>query len=210
MVSRALLLLIPFCFTLTISVASKAADADDWLIRLRALAIQTNANGTSDEMGGSVRTGDDLIPEIDITYYLADDISVETMFGIAEYNVQLDDSALGNVDVGTVKKLPATVTIKYHINQFEDLIPYFGIGASYTIFFDEDVGRNINNIDYSNEFGFVFQIGLDYNIADNTYINLDMKKFIIDADMRMNNSSINANSVSLNPLMIGIGVGYKF
>ena len=210
MVSRVLLLLVTLCFALVIPMTSKAADADNWLIRLRALAIQTHADGTSNEMGGSVKTGDDLIPEIDITYYLADDISVETMFGIAEYNVQLDDSALGNVDVGTVKKLPATVTIKYHLNQFGDLIPYFGIGASYTIFFDEDVGRDINNIDYSNEFGFVFQIGLDYNIADNTYLNIDMKKFIIDADMRMNNNSINANSVTLNPLMIGIGVGYRF
>ena len=139
MLSKALLLLVTLCFTFMIPMASKAADADNWLIRLRALAIQTHADGTSNEMGGSVKTGDDLIPEIDITYYLADDISVETMFGIAEYNVQLDDSALGNVDVGTVKKLPATVTIKYHLNQYGDLIPYFGIGASYTIFFDEDI-----------------------------------------------------------------------
>ena len=210
MVSRALLLLVTLCITSMIPIASKAADSDNWLIRLRALAIQTHADGTSNEMGGSVKTGDDLIPEIDITYYLADDISVETMFGIAEYSVQLDESALGNVDVGTVKKLPATVTIKYHLNQFGDLIPYFGIGVSYTIFFDENVGRDINNIDYSNEFGFVFQIGFDYKVADNAYLNLDMKKFIIDADMRMNNNSINANSVTLNPLMIGIGLGYRF
>ena len=210
MLSRALLLLVTLSFALVMPMTSKAADADNWLIRLRALAIQTHADGTSNEMGGSVKTGDDLIPEIDITYYLADDISVETMFGIAEYSVQLDESALGNVDVGTVKKLPTTVTMKYHLNQFGSLIPYFGIGASYTIFFDENVGRDINNIDYSNEFGFVFQIGFDYNIADNTYLNIDMKKFIIDADMRMNNNSINANSVTLNPLMIGIGLGYRF
>ena len=39
------------------------------------------------------------------------------MFGIAEYNVQLDGSALGDVDVGTVKKLPTTVTLKYHFNR---------------------------------------------------------------------------------------------
>ena len=161
-------------------------------------------------MGGSVKTGDDLIPEIDITYYLADNISVETMFGIAEYNVQLDGSALGNVDVGTVKKLPTTVTLKYHFNQISEIIPYIGIGASYTVFFDEDVGRGINNIDYSNEFGFVMQIGLDYKIAENTYLNVDVKKFIIDADMRMNNGAINANSVDINPLMIGIGAGYRF
>ena len=66
------------------------------------------------------------------------------------------------------------------------------------------------NIDYSNEFGFVMQIGLDYKIAENTYLNIDVKKFIIDADMRMNSGTINANSVDINPLMIGIGAGYRF
>ena len=102
------------------------------------------------------------------------------------------------------------MTLKYHFNQISEIIPYIGIGASYTVFFDEDVGRGINNIDYSNEFGFVMQIGLDYKIAENTYLNVDVKKFIIDADMRMNNGTINANSVDINPLMIGIGAGYRF
>ncbi|MDP7390728.1 MAG: OmpW family outer membrane protein, partial [Alphaproteobacteria bacterium] len=89
MIYRTLLLLTILGLSVTNPVYSKAADSEDWLIRARALAIQTNADGTSNEMGGSVKTGDDLIPEIDITYYLADNISVETMFGIAEYNVQL-------------------------------------------------------------------------------------------------------------------------
>ena len=210
MLYRTFVLLMIGGMAYTIPVESKADDGEDWLIRLRALAIQTNADGTSNEIGGSVKTGNDLIPEIDITYYLTDNISVETMFGIAEYNVQLDGTTFGNIDVGTVKKLPATATIKYHLNQFGNILPYFGVGASYTVFFDENVGRSINNIDYSNEFGFVMQIGLDYKFAKNTYLNIDMKKFIIDADMRMNNSSINANSVDINPLMIGVGVGYRF
>ena len=210
MIYRTLILLMTVGIGFTTLSSSEAADSEDWLIRARALAIQTTADGSSNEMGGSVKTGDDVIPEIDITYYLADNISVETMLGVAEYNVQLENSALGNMDVGTVKKLPATITIKYHLNQIGGIIPYFGAGASYTVFFDEEVGRDINNIDYSNEFGFVMQIGADYEIAENTYFNIDVKKFIIDADMRMNNQAINANSVDINPLMIGIGVGYRF
>ena len=210
MIYRTLILFLTVAVGVTNLSRSEAADSEDWLIRARALAIQTNADGSSNEMGGSVKTGDDVIPEIDITYYITDNVSVETMLVVAEYNVQLDGSALGNMDVGTVKKLPATITIKYHLNKFGDVVPYFGAGASYTVFFDEEVGRDINNIDYSNELGFVMQIGVDYEIAENTYFNIDVKKFIIDADMRMNNQTINANSVGINPLMIGIGVGYRF
>ena len=83
MIYRTLLLLTILGLSVAYPAYSKAEDSKDWLIRARALAIQTNADGTSNEMGGSVKTGDDLIPEIDITYYLADNISVETMFGIA-------------------------------------------------------------------------------------------------------------------------------
>ena len=133
MIYRTLILLMTVGIGFTTLSSSEAADSEDWLIRARALAIQTNADGSSNEMGGSVKTGDDVIPEIDITYYLADNISVETMLGVAEYNVQLENSALGNMDVGTVKKLPATITIKYHLNQIGGIIPYFGAGASYTI-----------------------------------------------------------------------------
>ena len=66
------------------------------------MAIDTNTDGTSAEMGGKVKTGNDLIPELDITYFFTDQFSVETMLGVAKYNVQLDDSALGNMDIGTV------------------------------------------------------------------------------------------------------------
>ena len=102
----------------------------DWLIRARALAIQTNADGTSNEMGGSVKTGDDLIPEIDITYYLADNISVETMFGIAEYNVQLDGSALGcRWNSKKITNCQNTTLIKfrksYPISELVPVIRYF-------------------------------------------------------------------------------------
>ena len=72
MIYRTLLLLTILGLSVVNPAYSKSEDSKDWLIRARALAIQTNADGTSNEMGGSVKTGDDLIPEIDITYYLAD------------------------------------------------------------------------------------------------------------------------------------------
>ena len=54
MIYRTLLLLTILGLSVAYPAYSKAEDSKDWLIRARALAIQTNADGTSNEMGGSV------------------------------------------------------------------------------------------------------------------------------------------------------------
>ena len=163
------LLLFGFCPT------AIAQTAGDTIIRLRALAIDTNADGTSAEMGGEVKTGNDLIPELDITYFLADQFSFETMLGVAKYNVQLDGSALGNMDVGTVKKLPTALTFQFHPAVSGKLRPYIGAGASYTMFFDERVGRSITDVEYRDEWGLIFQAGINYYLDNKFSLNLDVK-----------------------------------
>ena len=187
-----------------------AQTSGDTIIRLRALAIDTNADGTSAEMGGEVKTGNDLIPELDITYFLADQFSFETMLGVAKYNVQLDGSALGNMDIGTVKKLPTALTFQFHPAISGKFRPYIGAGASYTMFFDERVGRSITDVEYRDEWGFILQAGINYYLDNKFSINLDVKKYIIETDMKMNNGTINARNVSIDPLMIGIGIGVNF
>ena len=143
-----------------------AQTSGDTIIRLRALAIDTNADGTSAEMGGEVKTGNDLIPELDITYFVADQFSFETMLGVAKYNVQLDGSALGNMDIGTVKKLPTALTFQFHPAISGKFRPYVGAGASYTMFFDERVGRSITDVEYRDEWGFILQAGINYYLGN--------------------------------------------
>ena len=198
------LLLLGFC------PPAIAQTAGDTIIRLRAVAIDTNADGTSAEMGGEVKTGNDLIPELDFTYFFADQFSFETMLGAAKYNVQLDGSALGNMDVGTVKKLPTALTFQYHPAVSGKFRPYIGGGASYTMFFDERAGRSITDVEYRDEWGFIFQAGINYYLDNKFSLNLDIKKYIIETDMKMNNGTINARNVSIDPLMVGIGIGINF
>ncbi|MEC8086774.1 MAG: OmpW family outer membrane protein [Pseudomonadota bacterium] len=198
------------CILLWCSPAAIAQTAGDTIIRLRALAIDTNTDGTSAEMGGKVKTGNDLIPELDITYFFTDQFSVETMLGVAKYNVQLDDSALGNMDIGTVKKLPTALAFQFHPAMSGKVRPYVGAGVSYTMFFDERVGRSITDVEYRDELGFIFQAGLNYYLDNRFSINLDVKKYIIETDMKMNNRTINARNVSIDPLMVGVGIGINF
>ena len=198
------------CLLLCFCPPAMAQTAGDTIVRLRALAIDTDTDGTSAEMGGEVKTGNDLIPELDVTHFLTDQISVETMLGVAKYNVQLDDSALGNMDVGTVKKLPAALTFQFHPASSGKFRPYIGAGASYTMFFDERPGRSITDVEYRDEWGIIFQAGFNYYLDSRFSVNVDAKKFIIETDMKMNNGTINARNVSIDPLMVGVGIGINF
>ena len=202
--------LLAVCIYSCLGSYAMAQTAGDVIIRLRAVAIDTNADGTSDEMGGEVKTGNDLIPELDFTYFIGNHFSVETMVGAAKYNVQLDNSALGNMDVGTVKKLPTALTFQFHPLSEGKFRPYIGGGASYTMFFDERPGRSITDVEYKNEWGAIFQAGFNYYLDERFSLNFDIKKYIIETDMKMNNGTINARNVSIDPLMIGVGIGITF
>ena len=78
------------------------------------------------------------------------------------------------------------------------------------MFFDERVGRSITDVEYRDEWGFILQAGINYYLGNKFSINLDVKKYIIETDMKMNNGTINARNVSIDPLMIGIGIGINF
>jgi len=78
------------------------------------------------------------------------------------------------------------------------------------MFFDERVGRSITDVEYRDELGFIFQAGLNYYLDSRFSINLDVKKYIIETDMKMNNRTINARNVSIDPLMVGVGIGINF
>ena len=72
---------------------------------------------------------------------------------------------------------------------------YIGAGINYTITFDENEGSggggaSINNISYSNEFGFAFQIGMDIEIKDNWFLNVDIKKVFVETDIDVNDGTI--------------------
>ena len=55
-------------------------------------------------------------------------------------------------------------------------------------------------------------MGFDYEISDRWTINLDIKKIYLDTEVKINAGAlgiVNAD-VDLDPLIIGLGVGYRF
>lgn len=189
-----------------------AKEKGDILVRMRALAFITDTDGTTDIAtgGGRARTNNDFIPELDFTYFFTDNIAAELILAYTQHSVEVLGSGAGNLDLGSVKLLPPILSLQYHFQPKSKFSPYLGVGVIYAIWFDTDKGRSVDSVDYSNEFGYSFQAGFDYAITDQWSFNVDVKKVFVDTDITVNGGAINAKGVDLDPLVAGIGIGYRF
>lgn len=190
--------------------APAAADAGDWLVRLRAISVMPNESADIDTIGGDVDIDTSIVPELDITYFVQDRWALELILGVTPHDVTAIDTALGDVDLGDVTLLPPTLTLQYHFAPDASVRPYAGLGVNYTAFFDEDLpaGTTLTSIDYDASFGLAAQAGIDFDMGDDWFINVDAKYISINTDVTIN-GAIGAD-VDINPWVVGVGFGRRF
>ena len=184
--------------------------AGKWLIGLKVLNLDPDVESAT-SIGGEATVDDDTVPELDIRYFITDNIAIEAILGTTEHNVAAVGTALGNVNLGTVKVLPPTFTLQYHFNSESRFLPYIGAGINYTFFYDDNPGDAVG-ISYKDDFGFALNIGFDYVINENHYFNIDIKKYTLSTDTVIDAGAagIATASVDLDPLAISIGYGWRF
>lgn len=177
-------------------------DYSKWQARFRVIAVIPSPGDDID--GADVDISASFVPELDFTYFFTKNIAAELILATTKHDV---DIPVLDADLGHVWLLPPTLNLQYHFYA-GDFKPYLGAGINYTIFYGVDEG-DFNEIDYENSFGFSFQAGLDYNINDKLFLNLDFKQLLLSTDVTVNNSPVDVE-VDINPLIIGVGVGMKF
>ena len=189
--------------------AFRTKQAGDWLVRGRAVGVLPMDGGNVEDRGTGVDTGLDIsdisntyIPELDFTYFWTRNIATELILGTTPHKVE----ATGNIDVGDVWLLPPTLTVQYHPLPDSRFSPYAGVGINYTVFYGE--GGGLSGFDVKNEFGFALQAGIDYAIAGNWSLNLDVKKLFLRPEAVTD--TLRVDSVKIDPWLVSIGVGYRF
>ncbi|GAA4312115.1 OmpW family protein [Mucilaginibacter gynuensis] len=208
-----------------------AQEKNEWNIRLRAIGILPHEKAAIGVIGGDVNITNAYVPELDITYFFANNFSAELILGTSKHKVKTkgsDLTAIGgstaaDVDLGKVWLLPPTLTLQYHLPTGTTFKPYIGAGVNYTIFYNADKGPVVKDISYKNKFAFAAQAGIDYDISKNVFINIDLKKLLLSTTATVNAANltpagspalapvlqnIDAN-VKIRPWVIGIGVGYR-
>lgn len=178
---------------------------------MRSVQVTPDESGTPDHVNGKVRLDNTSIPEIDFSYFFNENFAAELILGTTTHNVYAHGTSAGNLDLGNVTLLPPTLTAQYH-KQFGKVKPYVGAGINYTFFYDVNPGEQ-HNVTYSNNLGYALQIGTDYQIAENVYLNFDIKKIYLSTDVNVDvngTGTTDTVNVKINPLLIGLGIGYRF
>jgi len=183
---------------------------DRLMVRLRAIAVVPEDDAKISLIGGDTNLSVEYAPELDITYFFTDNIAAELIAASPKHDVEAFGTALGTVDLGAVRLLPPTLTLQYHFYPQEGIKPYIGAGINYTWFYDVDEPAGFS-IDYDDSFGFAIQAGIDIEIKENMYFNIDVKKLWLDTDVSIDTGPavINAD-VDINPLIVGVGFGIRF
>jgi outer membrane protein len=199
---------------LAFSGAAEAAakfQAGDFMIRGRAIGVipSEDVSITGAVTGSQIDIDTSVVPELDFSYFVTDNIALELIAAITPHDVNTKTSSAGPLDLGDVWLLPPTLTVQYHFTDLGQFKPYLGAGVNYTHFFGEDKGTSVTSVEYDDSFGPALQAGVDYMLDEHWMLGLDVKKIWINTDVKFNNGAIRAD-VDINPWVVGVGVGYKF
>lgn len=200
------LLLLTSLATFAQEKTTTAAAAQKWKVRLRAIAVIPKSTaytlGTSD-----VKISTAVVPELDFTYFFTKNFAAELILGTTPHTVKLETNG-SSTDLSKVWLLPPTFNLQYHFTPGA-VSPYIGAGVNYTFFYGvKDKGASL---DYKNGFGFSTQLGCDFNISKNWFLNVDLKKLFLQSDVTLKGETKTVLSgVKIDPFIIGIGVGTRF
>ena len=176
----------------------------NWLIRARAVDLLFDNGQSKTVKTLDIKAEDRWIPEVDISYFFTKNIAAEL---VLTWPQNIDIKA-GSSKIGQIQALPPSLLIQYHFTDFGAFKPYVGAGVNYTHFYKtNDILDGAASID-DDSWGLVGQIGMDYQLNKNWSINFDAKYVQMSTDVHLGSSNI--GKLDLNPVTLGVGVGYRF
>jgi outer membrane protein len=181
----------------------------NWMMRIRAVDAQPvkkwSDAGVLGLSGSDVYVGNKLMPEIDFSYFFTKNIAAELILTYPQ-TLTAHSKTLGKL--GTFKGLPPTLTLQYHFTPDATFRPYVGVGVNYTLFSDRKIDRVAPLVLGRESWGGAFQVGADWKIGPNSFINVDVKKVYFDTSVSLAGTRV--GRVYVNPVLIGVGYGFRF
>jgi outer membrane protein len=205
---------------LALGASPALAAQGDVLVRLRAIAVVPQEKvgpvlPTFPTSGG--RITDAYAPEIDFTYMVTDHIGVELIAATTKHCVEGGGALAGVGRLACTWVLPPTLTLQYHFAPEGKIHPYVGAGVNWTMFYNEKASSQLNtaigatDVNLSNSFGFALQAGMDFDLSEKMFLNVDVKYVDMDTNARLQTGAlVNNLKADINPLIIGVGVGWRF
>lgn len=205
------------------ALASPAfAEAGDTFIRIRGIMV-----APTESSGGilptfpteQVKVNNSIMPEVDITHMVSDHVGLELIAATTKHSASGKSGTTGGIGkLASTWVLPPTLTLQYHFAPEAKVRPYVGAGVNYTIFYSEKASSGLESavgqtdVNLKSSFGWAGQAGIDIDLNEKMFLNFDVKYIDIDTTARLATTAIGTQRVkiSLDPLVFGVGVGFRF
>ena len=178
-------------------------------VKLDAIGLPANSQAKAD---------DNITPTVAIEYFVADNISLETIAGVTQHDVNGRGGLNGATLVSDAKIVPATLTLKYHFGKEGGIQPYVGAGPSYFIFIDEKPGATTRSLGATRQkmgdkLGAALQAGVDIPVNDKGLaLSFDAKRYFLrpTATWYAGTTEVLKTRHKLDPWVISAGVAFRF
>lgn len=204
-----------------VAAASPAhAEQGDVLLRARAIIVAPTEDSGGVEPAfpnDEVSVTNSFAPEVDITYFITDNIGLELIAATTKHDVKGKGGLEPVGELVDAWVLPPTLTLQYHFAPKAKVRPYVGVGLNYTHFYNEDASDSLEDaigdtkVKLKDSFGYALQAGIDVDIDTNLFLNFDVKYIDIDTKATLTTGGLtNRVKVSLDPIVAGVGIGMRF
>jgi len=166
----------------------------------------------------NTEANDNFTPTVAIEWFVTNNISIETIAGITQHDVDTVAGLPAGAElVSDAKLIPATLTAKYHFD-LGGVKPYVGAGPALFLWVGDDPGAatlplGVTETNLSNELGLALQAGIDVPIGDKGFgLSVDVKRYFIDTTARwfVGNTLAIETEHKLDPWVISAGLSYRF
>ena len=201
---------------LGIAAPATAGNYDgDTLVRVQGTVVIPDSSAKVDIgglpiPGASADVSTEVIPTLTITHFFTKNVAAELFCCFGRFNVEGRGTAINGANLGDFWVFPPILTLQYHFDPLRGFKPYIGAGVQYMAFFDEGHSNlpGSPKIDLDPAWGFALQGGVDVELGQGWYLNADIKKVWLDTDA--NWGTLAKANVTVDPLIISLGVGYRF
>jgi outer membrane protein len=203
-----------------ISAPVQAAQGDV-LVRVRGIMVVPNERSGSvlpGFPGEKVKVDNSVMPEVDLTYMASDHIGFELIAATTRHSASGITGTTGGIGkLASTWVLPPTLTAQYHFNPRGSVRPYVGAGINYSIFWDEKASDGLvkavgpTSVHMSDSVGWAAQAGIDIDVSQRMFLNLDVKYIDMSTDARLTTTAIGTQRVhvDINPIVVGVGLGFR-
>ena len=146
-------------------------------------------------------------------------ISTEFAASVVEPDVAFESTnpAIPAFTAGSLEMIPITATLQYHFSPDSRFDPYVGAGAAYVLFDELDAADDLDDvdltaIDFDDDVGFVLNAGFSFDFTPNLALYVDGKYVPVSssATARFATGPGQETDVDINPLILGVGLGWQF